>query len=411
MSGYHCLSLGIWTPQMIASLCLGILGLYWVIFLSLGWHLASFQAWKYQKKPEECWFSCLASWQVSLTFADGQVTSPSPRARRRRGEAKVSSFLAYQVNIGHLSYESKWRDRLIPRHSQTNERAHDPRITVWYNPTWSHFALLSCSRNSGERIRTNRISTKLHHEGLSELLWCLLLDRWWVDLIPKHACFYPSPSNMCKDIYNACHCSCRLVKLTACIHFPLTRSFNISRLATQAALARKSLNSLHPLPPLSFEHQLYICQTHRALDDTWHHYSNRFTMKVVWYLKQHHQEPSDCWPLGLAPTSYTKYKRTRAPPRGYHLTKFRFKRWWRRLYRVWFQMALARLRSGFNRVLSAAEHGWSHEIGYYASQEAMAVALIAAVDIDQREIVWKYIFVVTNGRFLARLSLNWPETE
>jgi hypothetical protein len=38
-------------PQRIASLWLGSPGFHWAIFLSLGWHLASFQAWKSRKIP------------------------------------------------------------------------------------------------------------------------------------------------------------------------------------------------------------------------------------------------------------------------------------------------------------------------------------------------------------------------
>lgn len=74
--------------------------------------------------------------------------------KRRWGNSSRS--LAHQINVRRLSYESRGRDRLIPRHSQINGRAHGPRITDLYNLTWSHSALSSRSTYTSVLKRTNR---------------------------------------------------------------------------------------------------------------------------------------------------------------------------------------------------------------------------------------------------------------
>lgn len=51
MSAYYCLSLGIRTPSKDSLLVAWIPGVQWVTLIVLGWHLASFQAWK---DTEEC---------------------------------------------------------------------------------------------------------------------------------------------------------------------------------------------------------------------------------------------------------------------------------------------------------------------------------------------------------------------
>lgn len=90
-----------------------------------------FRAWKSRRcRGMLVFLSCL--WQVSRTLADGQILV---QVRvQGEGDAKVPCFIAHQVDIDHLSYGLKGGDRLIPRHSQTNERAYNPKITVWYKP-------------------------------------------------------------------------------------------------------------------------------------------------------------------------------------------------------------------------------------------------------------------------------------
>jgi hypothetical protein len=125
---YRCLPLGIEQPQRIASLLVAwIPGVEWVILFVLGWHLASFQAWKPAKHQEMMMFhSCL--WQASAPSQPAKLLVQD----RVQGEdeAKVPSILAYRSNFGHLNYESGSRDRLTLRHSQSNEGAHEPRTTV-----------------------------------------------------------------------------------------------------------------------------------------------------------------------------------------------------------------------------------------------------------------------------------------
>jgi len=103
------------TPSKDSLLVAWVPGVQWMILIVLGWHLASFHSWKSRNMPRNADVSALLY---------GRWAVPSQTARllvqvrvQGEGEAKVPSFIAYQVNIGHLSCESRGRDRLIPSHS------------------------------------------------------------------------------------------------------------------------------------------------------------------------------------------------------------------------------------------------------------------------------------------------------
>jgi hypothetical protein len=141
------------------------------------------------------------------------------------------------------------------------------------------------------------------HRLANAQLPCFLLVRWSVYLIPKNAFFYPSPSNMTR--YPGCHCSCRLVKLTACILCPLTSSSNISRASSSCQGNWRILYVPYVDCSLSIN---YICVRLTAL----------WTTSGISLLEQiHHEGGFDVrnnttksrpamGPLGLPATSYTE---------------------------------------------------------------------------------------------------------
>jgi hypothetical protein len=119
------------------------------------------------------------------------------------------------------------------------------------------------------------------------------LDIRWLDLMPKHAFFYPSRVTCAKTISPGCHCICRLVNPSACI-------YHRNRLLTyrvQAVFSGNGRALYVPYVPCPWASNIF-CQTtpcpgrHLA-----YHCSSRSFVKVSWMSAQLYSEPSSVRPL------------------------------------------------------------------------------------------------------------------
>ena len=78
----------------------------------------------------------------------------------------------------------------------------------------------------------------------SKVLWPILLDMWCVDLIIMHTFPIQAEALCAKTVYPGCHCSCRLVKLTARILYPFISSPTYHTLVREAGFSTSATSTV-----------------------------------------------------------------------------------------------------------------------------------------------------------------------
>ena len=122
--------------------------------------------------------------------------------------------------------------------------------------------------SGNEQVKVNQPDT---HDATGHARRCIKstvrtvvvsLDIRWLDLMPKHAFFYPSRSNVCKGHFPWMSLHLQVSQLER-VYFSLKSSFDISR---ASGFLGEWPSSLRPLS-LGIKH---IVKHHRALDNIWH---------------------------------------------------------------------------------------------------------------------------------------------
>lgn len=135
-----------------------------MILIVLGWLLASFQAWNFER-PGECWWILLARWQVRPLQTARLLVQACVQGEVRQRPRHIAPSGYYY----HISYESRKGDHRVPSHSQADSRAtsyESPTFTVLPDPVRTAEPFDVFERvETNERKRTNRTCTTAKHRA------------------------------------------------------------------------------------------------------------------------------------------------------------------------------------------------------------------------------------------------------